>query len=292
MRILTLLMIWQVALAQELLACASCGSGGDDPLILYPNESIKVYAGATRSFDFENINPDGSKATAGGPELKDALRFAVGKSLGLRSFATLTLSEIINRRDGRIKQGFSDPSLSGRYTIILATMTEPWVPQVQILAGYKSNRARSIRGARDPDLLDVYGSGFSEYRVGIDLWYGLSDVKFGTAYIRSFSEPKAYDDVTYKPGDISRLTVTTGYMWFSFLKTMVGVNRENQAPSYASAEKLPQSEKLTHSYFINQDVQVDYSNMLRFSFAQQAGLLKNRNTARYKTMGLAYTRSW
>ena len=127
-------------------SCASCGSGGEDPLILYPNESDKILVGAARTAGLRNIDKNGSEATAGGPTERHAFTLAYGHSFSMRSFATLTLPMLRNAREGTAKTAMGDPSFATRYTLHMASLTNPWVPQVQILAGFKPGLA-SLRCA-------------------------------------------------------------------------------------------------------------------------------------------------
>ena len=49
-------------ISTKALACASCGSGGDDPLILYPWEDFKIYAGFARSEGFTLLDAAGRES--------------------------------------------------------------------------------------------------------------------------------------------------------------------------------------------------------------------------------------
>ena len=273
-------------------SCASCGSGGDDPLILYPNESDKILVAAARTAGLRNIDKNGSETTAGGPTERHAFTLAYGHSFSMRSFATLTLPMLRNAREGTAKTAVGDPSFATRYTLHMASLLEPWVPQVQILAGFKPGLARSIQETQDPkSLLDVFGTGFSEVRTGLDLWLAQFDQKVGMAQTFSFPLPSKFDGTTYTPGIISRSTLTLGYQWLHDAKTLVGINREQRGELRAAGTAIPNSDQLNYSLFTTQDWLPDENSMFRLTLSQQAAFGKNKNTARSSTITFAFQRS-
>ena len=279
-----------IGLAPQVLACASCGSGGEDPLILYPNEGRKAYAAWSRAAGFRNIEPNGAQATAGGPSTKDSLVAAVGQRLSLRSFATLTLPFLRNARGSDSRSSLGDPILAARYTLVMANLADPWVPQVQLVASFKQALARSLRESHEPTLIDVFGSGFSEARAGVDLWYGEGAVKFGGAQSVIVPLARRFDGERYQPGLGSRGTLTLGYSWIDAAKTLVGINRDQRAALSLEGEELTDSEQVSTSVFLTQDYRPDEDQMLRLTWSRQAALGENRNTARSNTITLAYMR--
>ena len=273
-------------------SCASCGSGGEDPLILYPNESDKILVGAARTAGLRNIDKNGSEATAGGPTERHAFTLAYGHSFSMRSFATLTLPMLRNAREGTAKTAMGDPSFATRYTLHMASLTNPWVPQVQILAGFKPGLARSIQETQDPKgLLDVFGTGFSEMRAGLDFWLAQFDQKVGMAQTFSLPLPSKFDGTTYTPGISSRSTFTLGYQWMHDAKILVGINREHRGELRAAGAAIPNSDQLNYSLFTTQDWLPDENSMIRLTLSQQAAFGKNKNTARSSTITVVYQRS-
>ena len=188
-------------------ACASCGSGGDDPLILYPNERIKDYFGLSQSSNFKNIDPDGSESTSGGPNTKQTFTLATGRALSTRSFAAFTVPYIRNLRDGKTIAGVGDVSVAGRYSAILQSIDEPLIPQLQVLFGYKVATGRSTHNSQElKTLMDVTGTGFDEIKTGIDIWWGISRIKPGFSQLFLFPQAKSFQGVRHQPGNISRTT--------------------------------------------------------------------------------------
>lgn len=278
---------------QPVLACASCGSGGDDPLILYPNESIKDYFGVSQSGRFKNIDPDGSESTAGGPTTKQAMTLATGRSLSPRTFVTFTVPFMKNIRDDNSRSSIGDPSLAGRYSLVLQTLDDPWLPQVQLVYGYKLANARSIHESRDlKTLMDVFGTGFSEIKAGIDIWFGMMRWKPGFSQLFSMPQSRSFDGVNYQPGLIARSTLSLGYNWFETWKMTVGVNREYRRPLRVDGVTQDDSAQLNHSAFVTSDVMVTGVDTVRFSLSRQAALLQNYSTSRSDAISLAYMHSW
>lgn len=275
------------------LACASCGSGTDDPLILYPNEDAKVYLGYAHASGYRTVGSEGDFSAAAGPKAKDTLTVALGKSITRRAFLTTTLPYARNERDGEARSSFADPSVSGRFTAVMPSIASPWVPQVQLVVGHKTAQARSLHTTETPgSLLDVFGSGFPEWRAGVDVWYGLSALKVGAALAFVFPEERSFDGRSYEPGVGQRGTATVGYSWSGTLKTTGGANREERSAFTIDGEQQARSEQVNNSAFLNQDVMLTPLDTLRVGYSRQAAFGANRNTARTTTVALAYMRAF
>lgn len=275
------------------LACASCGSGGDEPMILYPNESAKAYLGVTHASGFRTVGVEGDYTEAAGPESKDTVTISLGKSLTRRSFITAAFPYARNERDGKSQQSLMDPSISARYTVVMQTIADPWIPQVQFLVGYKTAQARSIRETQSPgDLLDVFGTGFPEWRVGVDLWYGLEALKFGAAWVQAYPQKRYLAGHEYQPGAGQRATGTIAYNWIPMFKSTIGVNREQRGDSAIDGEVNPQSDQVNQAAFVNQDWMLTPLDSLRLGYSRQAAFGANRNTARSVNISMAYMRSF
>jgi len=274
-------------------ACASCGSGGDDPLILYPNEHHKVFVGVGSMGGFRNIGPSGELLTAGGPTRRYTTTLALGHSFSPRSFATMTIPYIRNVRDGDSRAGMGDPSLSARYTVVMPSIVDPWIPQVQVLGGYRAGAARSLRNTEDPKtLLDVLGSGFAEARSGIDVWYGQWSTLFGLAHIVSYPFSQVYDSVTYQPGLTHRSTVTVGYRWLPHIKTLLGTNREAHDPIQIEGQPSPDSDQINYSTFLTQDYMLNQLTMVRLTASQLGAYGPIKNGVRASTLMFAYMQAF
>ena len=282
-----------IVTAEQAYACASCGSGGDDPLILYPNERIKDYFGLSQTGNFKNVNPDGSTSSAGGPSKKQTWTLATGRSFSPRAFMTLTVPYIKNFRDEQSKASLGDPSLAGRYSLVLQSFDDPWTPQVQVVYGYKLSNAQSIHESRDlKTLLDVFGNGFSEIKVGADIWFGQTRWKPGISQLFSWPQQRTFNGVSYRPGLHSRTTVSLGYNWFENWKMTIGVNRDSQGRLRLNGEEQDDSAQLNHSLFLSSDVMISGVDSVRLSLSRQAALFQNYSTSKSETVSFAYMHSF
>lgn len=282
-----------MSFAAVLLACAACGSGGDDPLVLYPNETQKVYAGVARTSAFQNVGNNGALASAGGPETKEALTFAYGHAWDRRTFATITAPVLRNVRGKDARASFGDPSIAVRYTAVMTQIAEPWIPQVQLSLGYKDGRSRSIHESEDlKTLLDVFGSGFSEAKAGADIWYSQSMVMVGLAHTVIAPVGRDFGGEHYQPGVGGRTTVSFGALWGDkLLKTTAGANRDARGPLVIADIEQPKSAQINNSLFMTADWFQDPASTIRLSMARQAAFGANQNTARAASVALAYMRA-
>lgn len=107
-------------------ACSSCGSGGDDPLILYPNEKLKFYTSATDESGLRNIRGDGVVSPSYGIIRRQKLLFAAGYLATFNSFFTLNIPYTINHSATRQRQGLSDIAVAWRYTFLPSSLATPY----------------------------------------------------------------------------------------------------------------------------------------------------------------------
>ncbi len=275
-----------MSLAALIIACASCGSGGDSPLILYPNEGFKAYLGASRQTDLEAVYPNGEIGKDNGPDRKDVVSAAAGATFLTDFFATLTVPQITNWRAGEHRTGTGDWAVEGRWTALPATMISPFRPQVQVIAGYKSGNAPSIHETKHAHQLDVMGTGFPEAKLGADLWWGQDAFKFGLAEVFGFAQEKDHLGMAMHPGHMSRTTLTAGY-GSNAGKVMLGTNLLHRAQRTIDGERLDDSETLDHGVYVAGDLMVVAAASMRLSFARTAAFGQNRNTVRSRSVTLA-----
>jgi hypothetical protein len=275
----------------EVWACASCGSGGDDPLILYPWEPWKVYAGFAKTDGFAPINAAGDLSREIGPESRNTTTVSLGHSFNHRSFATVTAPYIVNRRGPYERSGWGDPMLTGRYTIIQQDITQSWRPQVQGIIAIRGGQATSKYDSEDLARLDVFGSGVPEWRLGVDVWHGMTDFKAGFA--QTMTGPLANRSTEFgviRTGITYRSTMTTGYGWGDRGKIIVGVNREQTTAYRLSGVVQADSDTLAHSSFISADAKIERNASVRLTYARAAAFAKNKNTSRSDSVTMALTR--
>lgn len=266
------------AAANAALACASCGSGGDSPLVLYPNEKVKAYVGTTRQGGFKTVTADGRVGSDLGPKTKDTVVAAVGASFLTDWFATITVPHVTNEREGRSRSGFGDPLLSLTWTVVPASLARPAMPQVQLSAAQKRAISTSVENSDDDNFLDVYGSGFDESRLGADFWWGSETVKAGFAVVGSHSYSHAYGGESRAPGNGVRLTATTGYGFGDMGKLVVGAIEERDGERTQADASIKDSDVVTNSLFASADAMIAKTQMLRLSFTKLGAFGKNKNT--------------
>jgi hypothetical protein len=275
------------------LACASCGSGGDDPLVLYPFEQIKTYIGFTNANNFRNIDQSGAEASAGGPTTKRILTGALGYGISPRSFITATIPYIHNSRKETSHSRLGDISVSGRYALLLQSIDQPLIPQVQLLLGYKSQTGRSLNESRDlKTLVDVSGTGFQEVRTGVDIWFGMTDLKPGVSHSYAIPLKRDFKGKSYKPGLVSRSTLSIAYKFFDLVKVTTGLNRDYRKPLRVDDVQQRDSAQLNHSGFLSTDWMVSELGTVRVSLAKQAAIFDNYSTARSMSATIAYMQSY
>ena len=274
-------------------ACASCGSGGDDPLILYPSERWKVYAGFSRTDDFTPLDADGQEGRALAPDTRNTTTISVGHTFSNRTFATVTAPYIVNKRDGYQRSGWGDPMLTGRYTLVQQDISKEWTPQVQALAALRAGQATSVYDYEDPARLDVFGSGVPEWRGGVDVWHGMFDWKGGVAQtVTGPLDDRRTEFGVVRNGFTFRSTATAGYGWGERGKIIVGVNREQTTTKSVDGITQENSDIVSNSAFTSIDAKVEHQSTLRLTIARAAAFGRNKNTSRNDVVTVSMMRSF
>lgn len=273
-------------------ACASCGSGGDDPMILYPWEDLKVYAGFARTSGFTLIDGAGREGMQLAPDTRNTTTISVGRTLSNRFFATLTAPYIVNKRNAFERSGWGDLLVSARYTILAQDISLEWQPQVQLIGGLRSGKATSVYDYRDPAMLDVFGSGVPEARLGVDVWHGMFDWKAGVAQtITAPLNARQSSIGVVRNGMTLRSTVTLGYGWGELAKLLVGVNREQTTRKTIDGKLWDESDTLSHNIFISADAKVQEHSTLRLTISKAAAIGASKNTTRSDMVTLSMMRA-
>lgn len=278
----------------KLWACASCSSGGDDPLVLYPNEKSKVYIGLSHTSAFSNISTSGQRSQSLGPEAKQTYVTALGLGLSPRTFITSVFPLARNIRQDDSSTGMADPLMSIRHSVIMQSFADPWwIPQIQVIFAYKYAFANSVHTSQDnKSQMDVFGSGFPEFKAGLDLWYGLYDAKAGAAYQFIMKKEQVYAHTLYQPGNTHKFTLTSAFSWNSSWQTLAGLVRDLQLPSMIDSVLYQESHTLNHGAFVTQDYKLSQTERLKLTMSAQGIAFSNYNTARSHTVGLGYMRSF
>jgi len=186
-------------IAESSFACSSCGSSATAPLVLNPNENLKMYLGLSQNFGYMNYGGYGASATTRTANKmltsRKTLTLAVGYRTSENSFVTLTGSVIqnegpadtMNYANGtKTKYLLGDPILSGRYNLVNMGMDNIYRPQIQLMAGYKPGLAKNMVD-RDGGAVDTVGNGFHQTNGGIDFWWGMPMIQFGASQLVTYS---------------------------------------------------------------------------------------------------------
>ena len=280
-------------LPRALYACASCGSGGDDPMVLYPGENWKAYVGMARTGDIESIDQSGRVAASYQPTTRNTTTVAMGHSFSQRFFVTGTANYIVNRRDDYDRSAWGDPLATARYTIVQQTLADEWIPQVQFLGSYRPGQATSKYDQVDPAGLDVFGNGLPEGRVGIDLWHGMHDWKGGFAQTVTVPVGARQTDFgLVKPGITFRSTASVGHSIGEYAKIVGGMNRDQVTKTSIDNTVQEESDIVSYGLFASVDATVERLSSVRFTWTKSSAVFANRNSTRSQTFAMAVMRSF
>lgn len=284
----------------ESLACASCGSGGDDPLVLFPAETLKVLAGTSASPALSSTGPSGELLASLGPQRRWTSTFAAGFSFSPRLFVVLAQPVVNNQRDERSRTVLADPALNARYTILMPRLAQPLVPQVQLVAGVRPAFAASAASSSDPALLDVGGSGHDEYRAGLDVWMGmLSPLKPGISAVVTESAPRDVGGSVTRPGRLFRLTASLTSMWAVPLpglagalplKLATGLTTDRRQPMSQDGVEVPMSSQSFNGLFASGDFAAGDGNNIKMTWSRQGAFGVAKNSVVASTWALAWSR--
>lgn len=294
-----LLATWSHA-RKAALACASCGSGGDDPLVLFPAETVKFLTGVSVTPSLASTGPDGKRLASTGPDRRVSTIAAAGVALSARGFVTVSGSFTTNSRGDASKSGLADPSIAGRYTVVMPRLDRPLIPQVQLLAGYRPAMTRSIHDSSDPMLLDVFGSGFDEWRTGVDVWMGMPAIKPGFAL--TVTEPLAarHNGVMLKPGRLVRGTLSLTSMISTMqigdyaiaprqVKLAAGLITDRRGPLWQDGQPVRDSEQSVDGFFASTDFAASESGTVKLVMARQGITRQTRNAVESTTWSVGWS---
>jgi len=241
--------------------------------------------------DYSNIDANGEFRTSGGTELKWTTTASFGVAISRKSFATITQSYIENRRGNHRKRGFGDASIAGRYSLAMLSIENQWSPQVQVLYGYKHSTSQSTKSSKDPYLLDVFGSGFSEIKMGMDVWWGQWMVKPGMAVSLVQPLSRLINEHRYSPRLIVKSTALLSYIKPLFMKWVIGTTMENKGTVKVD-DDTEQPRALTHSFFLTAEAMLTETDFARLSYSETGTIGINYNTFSSKSLTLAFIHSF
>lgn len=279
-------------LQHKALACASCGSGSDDPLILWPSEQLKTYIGFSSSGGFEVVGAQGERGTEAGPTARDSLTMAVGKALREDLFATITTGVQQNRKSVSSLRSVADPMIAARWSWLMPDFTEPLRPQIQLMGSYKFAQSRSLQETQRLDLLDAFGTGIPETKLGLDVFWGMGLLKGGFALATLFPEERKLGSSVVFPGNALRFTGTFGMAIDGASKVLVGTVLEKREQRRDNGLRIVGSEVISTSIFLTGDWGFTQSQTLRVSITDKGSLGSNRNMIASRSASVAWLAAW
>ena len=266
-------------------ACSSCGNGSSNPLYLYPSEQTKAYLGLTNESGFSDITYDGEAVPSYSLEQRISYTGAAGLRFNQRSFAVISLSAFKQvGRSGRSLTVIGEPNLSYRYAIVQPIFTRPLVPQVEFIGAFKAGSARNSSSSRDPEMLDVGGSGFDELTTGVDVWFGMTPIQFGGSFIHKLASPERTRLGLEHPGDTQTLSLSIGKSW-TFLKVSLGPVVSRRFRKTRESSLVSDSDSYRQNFFLTLDGKIANQKFIRGTIVQNASFGFNRSTSR----SLAFT---
>ena len=229
------------------------GNGSSNPLYLYPSEQTKAYLGLTNESGFSDITYDGEAVPSYSLEQRISYTGAAGLRFNQRSFAVISLSAFKQvGRSGRSLTVIGEPNLSYRYAIVQPIFTRPLVPQVEFIGAFKAGSARNSSSSRDPEMLDVGGSGFDELTTGVDVWFGMTPIQFGGSFIHKLASPERTRLGLEHPGDTQTLSLSIGKSW-TFLKVSLGPVVSRRFRKTRESSLVSDSDSYRQNFFLTLD---------------------------------------
>jgi hypothetical protein len=272
--------------------CSSCGSGAADPVILNPLEPAKLYIGLGLSEGFQTVDEQGDIRKDYGPDRKTKLELAYAHRLTPSVFVSLDTAVGENRKGSRSKTGMTDTTANLRWTALLQNVTEPWIPQVQLVLSHRFQTTRSLQDSKELYNLDSFGAGYDETFAGADVWFGMLPVLFGGSFL--FSQPWAEETRSgrLQVGPTQKWIGTVGFKPMESYKIIGGAVHEKRGGITLDGEDSPvPSDKISHDLFLTLETMRVEDDNFRFTFSKKAAFGDNRNASIARSYTLAWMRT-
>ncbi len=281
-------MMFSMIIHENGLACSSCGSGGDDPLILYPSDNTRLYLGATRTDFQQNISPSGDYLRVTGIRQQEKLLLSVGQRISSKSFFAISVPQVTNYGKTSSETGVGDPALAFRYTAVRQNFLDPIIPQVQILAGFTPSYAKSVQNAEDQrEYLDAFGTGHSTMRLGLDIWSGMALFNYGIGINYLYPFARTYNEIEMKPGNTLQTNATVG-IFYKKARFVTGFVRSQSQERREDGEVIADSEKIQHNLFYTLSYRPEATHEGRITLVDAGRVFQNKNTTRNNIVTAAY----
>ena len=289
----TFLLIFFMVLApwgQTVSACSSCGSGGADPVVLNPNESGKFYLGLSQQSGFQDIDRRGNRQKSYGPKQKQSLDLAFAQRLTSRVFASAVMNFGRNVYGSEAESQNGDASLNVRANVLQQNIAEPWIPQLQLLAGHRFALGRSVNEQKRERFLDVFGAGYDETYLGADLWYGMQTVMAGGSVLFGFPGTEEADFGSFQLGRLQRLIGTIGYLPLAEVKVIGGFIHERRSGSEVDGVAQEDSDKRSQDLFLTSETLFSEGSNYRLTLSSRGAYGELKNATQAKVISVAWMR--
>lgn len=274
------------------LACSSCGSGAADPVILNPLERQKLYLGLSVASGFEDVDATGRRRQDYGPDRRSKWELAYAHRLNSSLFASLDTGMGENRKGARAMTGLTDTTVNLRWTALMQDVTEPWIPQLQLVFSHRFKTTRSLQDSVAEHNLDSFGAGYDESFVGADLWFGMMSWLGGASVLYSRPWEEATRSGRLLVGPTQKLIGTVGYKPIEAFKIIGGVVQERRGGiTLDGLDSTVPSDKLSQDLFLTLESLRPEADNLRLSLNQKAAFGRNRNTSFARTYTLAWMKT-
>ena len=261
--------------------------------MLWPNETWKFFVGAQQLSHISTLGSDGKAADTGSSAALTARRsltLAVGRALGRRAYATLSMGYQQNAGATEAVYGLGDPSLSLRYTVLAQDFTTPLWPQVQLVLGHRLATGRSLANSRHPDALDTFSPGYPESRLGIDVYQGMYGVKAGISSMVLMPQGYKLEGYTLRAGVTLRHTLLIGYGLGTTGRVLLTFIRDDSSRVLYQGQAVADSQRRQHTLMASLELNLTDQDMLRIA-AGRTGVFYSHNAARQTVITLGYTRA-
>ena len=273
------------------LACASCGSGGGNPLVLYPNENQKFLVGLSRQTNINEIKSNGGVYT---PTVRhrDQSLLAGGVQFDRRFQFTAALPYITNRTaDGRQFTALGDYGLGFRYTFLQQTFMEPNKPQIQLQLDHKPIYANSVFNYERVDGLDITGSGLASTTLGMDIWWGMRRFMFGGLVSSTINQERFINEHLVERGNSNEVVGTIGYLVSKSNLVTTGIGITQKSEDKDDGQIVDQSESNRGDIFFSLRFKPIPLEEWRISYRLNGvSVFRNYNTTRQESLSASYAK--
>jgi hypothetical protein len=257
--------------------------------VLFPSESLKVQTSMSQSQTQSYVDQSGRVYAPVGSDTRQSLSLAAGLGLSPRGFIAIQQPFQQNSADeGRVvSSGLGDPSMYGRYSLVLPDLTSSHIPQVQIIGAYKANTGKSrYDNVERRYQSDVFGTGHQEIKTGVDVFFSRLPWLWGGAISYAYQIPRRDDDnIWQRPGGKLNMLLSGGAKPLHTTKIVGGLSREQKDSAEFSGFGKPTS--VSHSFFTTLDQEFLTAYTVRVGYALTVKIFDSRGFEEMNTWSAA-----